>query len=94
MVPKFVELDVADALRLSHIQGNDAGHSGIAGKETNPMTGPKKKDKTKTKGNKPKAPANPTKGAPFKVDPESSDFATPRIELSEDELKEQEDRRS
>lgn len=92
MVPKFVELDVADALRLGHIQGNDAGHSGIAGKETNPMTGPKKKDKTK--GSKPKAPADPTKRAPFKVDPDSNDFATPRIDLSEDELKEQEDRRS
>ncbi|MGL5165234.1 MAG: hypothetical protein ACRC9K_05050 [Afipia sp.] len=92
MVPKFVELDVADAPRLSHIQGNDAGHSGIAGKETNPMTGPKKKDKTKD--SKRKAPADPTQGAPFKVDPDSDDFATPRIDLSEDELKEQEDRRS
>jgi hypothetical protein len=93
MVPKSIQLDVADALRLSHIQGNDAGHSGIAGKETNPMTGPKTKDKTK--GSKRKAPpANPTKDAPFKVDPDSNDFATPRVDLSEDELKEQEDRRS
>ncbi|CAN5313191.1 hypothetical protein BH10PSE10_BH10PSE10_10420 [soil metagenome] len=57
------------------------------------MTGPKKKDKTKG-GGKQKPPADPTKDAPFKVDPESSDFATPRIDLSEDELKEQEDRRS
>jgi hypothetical protein len=59
------------------------------------MTGPKKaKDKTKgsSKGKSP--PANPTKGAPFKVDPDSNDFVTPRIDLSEDELKEQEDRRS
>ncbi|MCF2523691.1 hypothetical protein [Bradyrhizobium sp. G127] len=59
------------------------------------MTGPKKKDKAKTKsGGKPKPPKDPTKDAPFKVDPESSDFATPRIDLSEDELKEQEDRLS
>jgi hypothetical protein len=57
------------------------------------MTGPKKKDKTKS-GGKPKPSKDPTKDAPFKVDPESSDFATPRIDLSEDELKEQEDRRS
>lgn len=57
------------------------------------MTGPKKKDKTKSSV-KPKRPVDPTRDAPFKVDPESSDFATPRIDLSEDELKEQEDRRS
>jgi hypothetical protein len=57
------------------------------------MTGPKTKDKTK--GSKRKAPpVNPTKDAPFKVDPDSNDFATPRVDLSEDELKEQEDRRS
>ena len=37
---------------------------------------------------------DPTKNAPFKVDPDSDDFATPRNDLSEDELKEQEDRRS
>ena len=37
---------------------------------------------------------DPTKNAPFKVDPESEDFVTPRNDLSEDELKEQEDRRS
>lgn len=92
MVPKFVELDVADALRLIHIQGNDAGRCGIAGKETNPMTGPK--DKTKDGGKRKPPPVNPTKDAPFKVDPDSSDFATPRVDLSEDELKEQEDRRS
>ena len=55
------------------------------------MTGPKKKDKTKSSG---KRKPDPTKDAPFKVDPESSDFAAPRIDLSEDELKEQEDRRS
>ncbi|MCR6734253.1 MAG: hypothetical protein NVV83_09280 [Afipia sp.] len=57
------------------------------------MTGPKKKDKTKSSGKR-KPPVDPTKDAPFKVDPESNDFATPRIDLSEDELKEQEDRRS
>lgn len=37
---------------------------------------------------------DPTRNAPFKVDPESEDFVTPRNDLSEDELKEQEDRRS
>ena len=57
------------------------------------MTGPTKK-KDKTKGSKQKVPVDPTKDAPFKVDPDSNDFATPRIDLSEDELKEQEDRRS
>lgn len=57
------------------------------------MTG-RKKDKA-TGGSKRKPPvSNPTKGAPFKVDPNSDDFATPRNDLSEDELKEQEDRRS
>lgn len=56
------------------------------------MTGPKKKDKTK--GSKRKPPADPTKDAPFTVDPDSSDFVTPRIDLSEDELKEQEDSQS
>lgn len=56
------------------------------------MTGPKKKDKTK--GSKRKPPPDPTRDAPFKVDPDSSDFATPRNDLSEDELKEQEDGRS
>ncbi len=56
------------------------------------MTGPKKKDKTKSSKQKPLK--DPTKDAPFKVDPESSDFAMPRNDLSEDELKEQEDRRS
>jgi hypothetical protein len=53
------------------------------------MTGPKKKDKIKD--SKRKRPADPTKDAPFKVDPDSNDFVTPRIDLSEDELKEQED---
>ena len=37
---------------------------------------------------------DPTRNAPFKVDPDSEDFVTPRNDLSEDELKEQEDRRS
>lgn len=55
------------------------------------MTGPKKKDKA-AEGGKPKK-LDPTKDAPFKVDPNSDDFATPRNDLSEDELKEQEDRR-
>jgi hypothetical protein len=93
MFPKSLELDVADALRVSHIQGNDAGHSGTMGKEIDPMTGPKTKDKGAGR-NKRKPPKDPTKNAPFKVDPDSNDFATPRIDLSEDELKEQEDRRS
>lgn len=39
-------------------------------------------------------PRDPTKNAPFKVNPDSEDFVTPRHDLSEDELKEQEDRRS
>lgn len=52
----------------------------------------------KKKGKAP-APAkergrDPTRNAPFKVDPDSEDFVTPRNDLSEDELKEQEDRRS
>lgn len=37
---------------------------------------------------------DPTRNAPFKVNPDSEDFVTPRNDLSEDELKEQEDRRS
>lgn len=55
------------------------------------MTGPKNKDKAEDSG-KPKL-HDPTKEGPFKVDPESSDFALPRNDLSEEELKEQEDRR-
>lgn len=89
-VPKSGKPDVADVRRLSHIQGNDAGHTGIAGKETSPMKGPKKKDSAKD--GKPKL-RDPTKDAPFKVDPESGDFALPRNDLTEDELKDQEDRR-
>lgn len=61
------------------------------GKDIHPMTGPKTSDKTKN--DKPKPQKDPTEGAPFKVDPDSDDFATPRNDLSEDELKEQEDRR-
>lgn len=57
------------------------------------MSGKKKNDAVAPKAKK-KRPADPTKGAPFKVDPNSDDFATPRNDLSEDELKEQEDRRS
>jgi len=33
-VLKSGEVGVADARRLSHIQGNEAGHAGGAGKET------------------------------------------------------------
>ena len=56
------------------------------------MIGKKKGDAA---GSKPKKrPSDPTNGAPFKVDPSSDDFAAPRNDLSEDELKEQEDRRS
>ncbi len=37
----------------------------------------------------------PGKGAPFEVDPtDDGDFATPKRQLDEDELKEQEERRS
>ncbi|MES2600254.1 MAG: hypothetical protein V4602_05520 [Pseudomonadota bacterium] len=57
------------------------------------MSGKKKDDAADPKKTK-KRPSDPTKGAPFKVDPSSDDFAAPRNDLSEDELKEQEDRRS
>ena len=57
------------------------------------MAGKKKKGDAADAGKR-KGHPDPTKTAPFKVDPESDDFATPRIDLSEDELKEQEDRRS
>lgn len=40
-------------------------------------------------------PSDPTKDAPFKVDVnDDGDFASPRRDLSEDELKDLEDRRS
>lgn len=55
------------------------------------MTGKKKGKSTEPVK---KRPPDPTKNAPFQVDPDSDDFATPRNDLSEDELKEQEDRRS
>ena len=55
------------------------------------MAGKKKKGDAADAGKR-KGRPDPTKTAPF--DPESDDFATPRIDLSEDELKEQEDRRS
>jgi hypothetical protein len=55
------------------------------------MTG---KKKGKTTNPVKKRPSDPTKDAPFRVDPDSEDFVTPRNDLSEDELKEQEDRRS
>ncbi|CAN5283584.1 hypothetical protein BH10PSE11_BH10PSE11_04710 [soil metagenome] len=55
----------------------------------------KKKTGDAADASKPKPrPKDPTKDAPFKVDPNSDDFATPRNDLSEEELKEQEDRRS
>lgn len=58
------------------------------------MSGKKKKGDA-AGASKPKPrPLDPTKGAPFKVDPNSDDFATPRNDLSEEELKDQEDRRS
>lgn len=58
------------------------------------MSGKKKKGDV-ADASKPKpGPKDPTKNAPFKVDPNSDDFATPRNDLSEEELKEQEDRRS
>lgn len=56
------------------------------------MSGKKKKDDAVDPKEK-KRRSDPTKDAPFKVDPNSDDFATPRNDLSEDELKEQEDRR-
>jgi hypothetical protein len=59
----------------------------------NPMTGPKKKDKAVDGGERKKTPSDPTKDAPFKVDPNSDDFAMPRNDLSEDEIKEQADRK-
>jgi hypothetical protein len=55
------------------------------------MSGKKKDDAADPKGKKRRP--DPTRDAPFKVDPSSDDFATPRNDLSEDELKEQEDRR-
>lgn len=58
------------------------------------MSGKKKGDAADPKKTTKKRPSDPTKGAPFKVDPSSDDFAAPRNDLSEDELKEQEDRRS
>ncbi len=56
-----------------------------------PMSG---KKKGSDGGRAKKQLPDPTKNAPFRVDPDSDDFATPRNDLSEDELKEQEDRRS
>lgn len=58
------------------------------------MTGKKKKGDAAAASKRKTRPLDPTKGAPFKVDPNSDDFVTPRIDLSEEELKEQEDRRS
>lgn len=63
------------------------------GKETNPMTGPRKKDKAAGGGKRKKPVADPTKDAPFRIDPDSGDLALPRNDLSEEELKELEDRR-
>lgn len=57
------------------------------------MSGKKKDDVAEPKTKPKKRLPDPTKDAPFKVDPSSDDFAAPRNDLSEDELKEQEDRR-
>lgn len=57
------------------------------------MAGKKKKSDTADRGKRKERP-DPTRNAPFKVDPDSSDFVTPRNDPSEDELKEREDRRS
>ncbi len=58
------------------------------------MSGKKKKVDVADARKRRSLPPDPTKDAPFKVDPNSDDFATPRNDLSEEELKEQEDRRS
>lgn len=63
--------------------------SGRAGKGK--TASPKRVD-TKPKRRK---PAWPGEGAPFEVDPASDgDFATPKRDLDEQELKEQEERKS
>lgn len=56
------------------------------------MSGKKQKDDAATPKKMSRKRPDPTRDAPFKVDPNSDDFATPRNDLSEDELKEQEDR--
>lgn len=54
--------------------------------------GARKTGETKPKQDK---PAKPWKDAPFQVDPsDDGDIATPKRQLDEDELKEQEERRS
>lgn len=58
------------------------------------MGGKKKKANAADASKRRPRPLDPTKDAPFKVDPNSDDFAAPRNDLSEDELKEQEDRSS
>ena len=61
------------------------------------MSKPDKRKPNKTKkADKPKPPAAGTplpKDMPFVHVPDDGDFATPKADLSEDELKEQEDRR-
>lgn len=58
------------------------------------MIGKKAKDASKRPKRK-RALVDPTKDAPFKVDPEvDGDFAIPSNNPSEDDLKEEEDRRS
>lgn len=57
------------------------------------MTGRKKRKAGKEVAREGRHP-DPTKDAPFRVDPEvDGDFALPRQDVSEDELKEEEDRR-
>lgn len=62
------------------------------GKEgSQPMGGKKSKTGADVRKKKPL----PTKDAPFQIDPnDDGDFASPKRELTEDEIKEQEDRSS
>jgi hypothetical protein len=57
------------------------------------MTDRKRRDAGKKVRREPER-RDPTKDAPFRVDPEvDGDFVLPRDDVSEDELKEEEDRR-
>lgn len=59
------------------------------------MIGKKAKDNASKRLKRKTALVDPTKDAPFKVDPETDgDFAIPSNNPSEDDLKEEEDRRS
>ena len=67
----------------------------LQGRKPDPMIGKKPKGDAAKSPKRKRRLVDPTKDAPFKVDPESDgDFALPRNDLSEDDLKEQEDRRS